>query len=355
MDPQLSPSTTPDPAWEMVRRWPGLRAENKLAWMYLWNRSRGGRLQIDVTGAEIAADQGTSSDAGLSRIKNLKAAGLIVVRRSDRQTGVRTIELPHPFDVSRARKIEWDGQFEFEFMESPSLEEGDSVLERHEPHSRAVETSTACAPARDIDMDVRRFSVAGTEEPPLAPQMLTEEPRSAPEEPRPAPRNRTEEPRLATEEPPEVPRCAPVQDACAPARAFSPSKPSVENSSLPSVPSKLLSKDLRNLWGSAEGGAVADEPTEEPRSQISWSSIDPTLIAHLVTHIRYRVRDDRLRKQPCVTAAKHLLVGNITEAELESVLENTARRHYRCPPSAYFNAAMKKLYIRSGLLSEDLS
>lgn len=66
-----------DQAWELVRRLADLRGECKLAWLYGWRLSRGGREQLVLSPAELAADQGTSSDAGRRYLATLAARGLV--------------------------------------------------------------------------------------------------------------------------------------------------------------------------------------------------------------------------------------------------------------------------------------
>jgi hypothetical protein len=349
---KLSNDSRPDPAWEMVRRWPGMRGEDKLAWMYVWQRSRGGRELIDITPAEIAADQNVSSDAGRQRIKNLTNAGLILIVKSQRSTGVRTLELPHPSDVSRARKIEWDGQFEFAFMdEADSFTDGES-----QATSRATEITAACAPACDADMDVRRFPAMAQEGPLFGNR--TEVPRTAPEEPPSALRIRTEEPLLTPEEPPEVPR---FDHEIAPASRTRvlPSKPSEEGFSKPSNTFETPSTSHSTL-GDARGAEPPDldrgtsggsQPRSRSRAYRSGEREgEQAMVDEVIAAIQRKVRCPNLRLSPCVKAGKALFRGLISRHDLESLLDTTARmkreRSLRSPASAYFVGGMKKIYER---------
>lgn len=114
MDAQRQPHAAAlDKAWEAVRRWPGLRGEDKLAWHFLWRESGQGRQQVDVNATMVAADQGTSTDAGRKRIKNLAAEGLIVV--VDHKAGRWLVEIIEPLGIARARRLDFDGQLTFDF------------------------------------------------------------------------------------------------------------------------------------------------------------------------------------------------------------------------------------------------
>lgn len=345
-------SGQPDPAWEMVRRWPGMRGEDKLAWLYVWRRSRGGLEQIDITPAEIANDQNVSSDAGRQRIKNLDAAGLILIVRSDRSTGVRTIEMPLPSDVSRARKIEWDGQFEFGFMDAGFMDAGaHDASDDGESQATSRAATAACAPACDDDMEVRRLGIADTPvefaEPPF--DNRTEVPRFTPEEAPPAPRSRTEEPPLAPEEPPEVPRFDPENDRASRARV-SPSKPSEEGFSTPSNTFGNTSLSPSTLGGA--GGA--DRRRGRRGTSGGFAPAEDALVEELVARIDRKVRDPKLRMSPKLKVARAVIALRISRADLESLLESVDRgqrhpRTYRCPPSAYAIGGFKKLFERAGL------
>jgi|SRR5581483_6099979 len=87
--------------WELIKRWPGIRAEPKIAWRYLYLASRGGRRQIEIKPAELGADQNTSDDAGRRYLQSLARAGLIEVKHLD--GGRKLVTLHDPRDVSKAR------------------------------------------------------------------------------------------------------------------------------------------------------------------------------------------------------------------------------------------------------------
>lgn len=117
--PRLTPrdSGLAQRPWELVRRWPGLRGEPKLAWLWLWHTSdQGGRL-VSVRPCDLGRDQGTSDDAGARYLDSLAAEGLIVVRDRDARSGVRLVEVLDPERVARARPVEWDGQRLLAFLE----------------------------------------------------------------------------------------------------------------------------------------------------------------------------------------------------------------------------------------------
>lgn len=116
------PALTPDHAWDGVRKWQSngehaLSAADKLAWLFLWQRSRQGRERIAVTPSEVAADQNVTSDAGRQRLKNLRDIGLVHVRKVPDSRGVWIVELPNPERVAGALQVKWDAQRVLEFLE----------------------------------------------------------------------------------------------------------------------------------------------------------------------------------------------------------------------------------------------
>lgn len=141
-------------AWELVRRWPDMRGEDKLAWQFLWARSRSGLQQIVVTPTEVGIDQGTSGDAGRRRLKGLEETGLInVVERL--RNGAWRIDMESPLDVARRFKTEWDPQLCLPFIETLAIAEADAEVPAEVPATAATiaqvpaeaPTTTAQAPA----------------------------------------------------------------------------------------------------------------------------------------------------------------------------------------------------------------
>lgn len=115
--------TRPEPDWQAVKRWPGLRGEAKLAWRFLKDFGGGIGTTVVVTAADVGADQGTSSTAGRRAIESLALEGLLEL--VERAKGRWTVYLPNPLDVARARRSRGcDGQGElFDLDDEPLTEE----------------------------------------------------------------------------------------------------------------------------------------------------------------------------------------------------------------------------------------
>lgn len=95
----------------LVRRWPGLRGEAKLAWEFLWcdlQGSAGG--SVVVASSDVGGDQGTSDRAGRRALVALLSEGLIQV--IDRGANAWTIYMPDPREVQSARRALLDPQRE---------------------------------------------------------------------------------------------------------------------------------------------------------------------------------------------------------------------------------------------------
>ncbi|HEY1599686.1 MAG TPA: hypothetical protein VGG64_08800 [Pirellulales bacterium] len=106
--PERAPSAR-DKTWELLRRWPGLRGEAKIAAKFLWESlAYGQEALLDVVPADVAADQGTSGTSGVRCLRALDKAGLIDVLKCG--VGRWTVRVKDPAVVARACKIEIDGQ-----------------------------------------------------------------------------------------------------------------------------------------------------------------------------------------------------------------------------------------------------
>lgn len=301
-------ATTIDMSWERVRRWPGMRGEDKLAWSYLWGRSRGGLEQVEVSAAEVGADQGVSSDAGLARLKNLATSGLVRVVRSERKTGTYTLELLDPDQVSRVKQIRWDGQRQLPFMD-----ESDELTTSGASEDACVPVSLAFSQEGNFDDQ--------TEEPP-------EEP---PEE--------------APEEAPELPR---FPLTLKPSKPSKPSEKVFRNNTFtfgnlpPSKPSERCAAEDRGSAGLNRGTSGGSSAEDEKVSTDGDGDLQ-----YWINRILRRVGCPNLRAAPCRRAAQAVLDGRLSENALEQLLENveTKRRNKQlnCPPSAYFNGGLNRL------------
>lgn len=97
---QRRPQDAVDPReWAIVRAWPRLSGEAKLAWLCIAELAAGESLVI-VSAAVVGADQGTSDRAGRRSIEALASNGLLFVR--SREAGRYELELRSP---SECRKI----------------------------------------------------------------------------------------------------------------------------------------------------------------------------------------------------------------------------------------------------------
>lgn len=91
--------------WRACRQSAGISAEDKLAWWFLWELTRGCRRQSVTTAEAVGEDQGTKADAGRKRLKNLCKAELIVAEH-DKQRGTWLIQhVADPLEIQREREL----------------------------------------------------------------------------------------------------------------------------------------------------------------------------------------------------------------------------------------------------------
>lgn len=288
-------------ACSFVRRnWPCISAADKLAWFYLYRRSRCGREIIDVKAADLGADQGVTSDAGLSRIKNLTMAGLIKVksRLKNDKSGVYTVTVLDPFDVGRTKAIAWDGQYELPFEGEPTTLQATSV---------SAAAAAVHVPVCRVDTDVGR-----------AQRLVTEDP---PEE--------------APEVPPEVPRSKVLT-----------SKEilnytSTLTSNLHLLPTSNLEGVETNNRGTSDRGSsdTGSAPDLGDVGKYAGSEYD-----RWYRLIKRRVNCRNLFDGRAKQAARAIVGGTIAESAMVELLENldTKRKNgeLNIPPSAYFNGGL---------------
>lgn len=355
--PAVSGPGSEDAAWTAVRRWPGMRGEDKLAWLFLWLRSRGGREQISTTPAEVAADQGVTADAGRSRLKNLAAQGLILVRNRERATGVWLVEVCDPGELEVGRVVKSDGQqLLFDDLDSSGGPDPESLSSMG---GEIDGSATAYVCSLGV---VGGHSVQGrTEEPP-------------------------EDPRCAAEEPPEDPRSAVFEGLLYP-RARS--KSLVFEKSLSSKSSQGVQGDGSGDRGSSGGSSVAgaEEDRDEvsalatliemrrqqvapPRQAEPVRAIGESLSgrshaeqlprfgalhaqsradAHaLAGEIYRRVGDRKLKQSPVLRVAWAVVEGRVPRDRLYRLLgrldELRASGQLTCPASAYFVRAAQGVF-----------
>jgi hypothetical protein len=151
--------------WDVVKRWPELRGEAKLAWLFLWGLANGRPRTIEVHVNSIAADQGSSdSRTGSNHLRRLQERGLVDLPPSKVKvlSGVVSVYLNDPIEIAKKRlgRIEPDPQGVFSFEENPEggvfLHSGAQGL----AHDVASPISPKClnsAPeflVSDIDIDI---------------------------------------------------------------------------------------------------------------------------------------------------------------------------------------------------------
>lgn len=381
--PQGGSSTIAVPAWELVRRWPGLRGEDKLAWLYLWSKSRQGSQQVDTTAAEVAADQGTTADAGRQRIRNLDREGLIRILRHERLTGVFFVECFEPDAVCRAKPVEWDGQRVFGFL-----------MEQWQGSESATGDELLSEAGQSDAIAGRVFGSAHRQE--------------------------------ATEDPPELPRCHRGSSGGSSVRAYLQEPSSAKSISGPSTFGALADVGFKNRRsqelsekcghrGSSGGSSVGpsdnagtpaglrqpfaggDDETaalarliEMRRAEVAPRAVEPTAMGHtlqaravalpqispeshqqsrdtadvLAVEIRERVGDPRLQASWCQKVAWAVVEGGVERSKLYQLLaccdkvRDPARPTWTKPSdaqpqgvplSAYFVLGSKRLCRKRGV------
>lgn len=352
-----------DPAWTAVRRWQGMRGEDKLAWAILWVWSRGGRERISTTPAEVAADQGVTADAGRARLKNLAAEGLIRVCSRERATGVWLLEVCDPAELEGGRVVKSDGQKRlFDEQEASGL--GQETLSSEADAFENVPTAGVWSLGL-----VGGTSVHGsTEEPP-------------------------EVPRRATEDPPEDPRF-PVFEGLPNPRARL--KPSVfgRSSSSESFPQGVQGDETgrRGTSGGSSAGMAVDEETaalvqlvemrrqqvvprqpatERPVVEALRQRVTPEQLPRfgdlhaqqvqdvnrLVGEVSRRVADAKLRQSPVLRVAWAVVEGRLPRERLYRILDRLDKLRQggelTCPASAYFVVGCKGAFRDLGLDWQD--
>lgn len=291
------------PAGLVVRRWrgkPRLSGEDKIAWACLYTLTRGGRERVAITPGQLGDDQGTSSDAGRKRIKNLVAANLLRVVEHDEARGVYIVELLDVPEGDQLIAIEGDQQHSFEFT--------------------TEQPSEIAAPA--IGVLPLRVSSSGREEPPVEPPAL----------------------------PPAEPRRSPLPSE----RGYLTPSPSVT----PSVNLRKVSEGERVQGdrGSAGGSAVAPRPIGTVLDRV----LTPPTPAELherreqyITHWKRRIGDERMRLTPLVKLANAVLDGRLQPGRVEECLadldETDRRGLLRNNRSSFANGFIKRLLREAGV------
>ena len=121
-----------------VRRWRGLKAEPKLAFLYLLEVAGGVGLSCVANPASLGLEMGTSDRAGRRYLETLALAGLISIPDRQRTSGDVIIYLHDPRVVARARLIPGgqSGQGELPFQ--PDAEQdADTELETRDASAAA--------------------------------------------------------------------------------------------------------------------------------------------------------------------------------------------------------------------------
>jgi hypothetical protein len=346
----LLPANAPyDPlrteAGEVVRQRPGLTAEDKLAWAFLWLCSREGRELARVTPGDIGGDQGVSETAARRRKTSLRREGLIQI--VDERAGVWTIRVYDPRDVYGAvRTITGDPQREL-FNNEPT--------DANRPLSESHGDARGDAPCRLAIVDD-----------------------------------------AATDPPAEASADPLAEASCLLSGPLGQSAPSVqekislrnhEPSITPSVPSTGVASAKDQSRGRSVGGTAADNdlpelhrsiaqrraeqrlPSRDPGDRLSARYV-ASLAAAMVNHvpdprveaqtrerwidvIRRRVDDPQLKTIVMVKVATAVAAKQITPDDVEGIfaaLDNARRaKTLRGPPGKYFLCAAREVFRRHGL------
>lgn len=301
--------TRPEPDWQAVKRWPGLRGEAKLAWRFLREFGGGIGSTVVITAADVGADQGTSSTAGRRAIESLALEGLIEL--VERAKGRWTVYLPNPLDVARARRSRgYDGQAEL------------------------------------FDRD----PLEGCDEP------LDEEPKQPPTIRVKAPATES----LATEAS-ALPSPRQTSETSESARFY---KDLDLGDFGNSAPSRAAQRSQRDPRDGSESASVATEATlgasridsvieriagrEPPRPAEQERRVEET-----VQLILARVKDPRLRLTPVVRVATAIHEGSFPDGELRRILAKLddvrASGKLECEPWRYFVGACRRRFGEKGL------
>lgn len=361
-----APDFWDSPQWQVVLRWP-TRAENKLAFAFVWRESRGGREQISVTGAMIGAAQGTSGDAGRTRIKNLRELGLIDVIDSSPLTGRYLIAVNDPFDVARAIRRTGDPQGQFDFLDD--FESGPFSNAGDGPIAGGVTSARLVVPSA-----VPRAS--GSEEPPEVPRRAALPPGGSSDR-----RGGS-----SAEVPPTRASSSSIERLHTNSSSiFASSSQSLAVSAESTPREELRGREGRGSsgpqrgtpGGSSEAEAlerrVADRRAALRIAAPAASAPPPTAaevmaavsrrlpteeererrVDEIAAHIARAVDDVRLRSAPRRHFAWQIVEGRIPRSELDQILatlrEKRAAGLLACPPSAFFIACRNRCYRRHGV------
>jgi hypothetical protein len=331
-----------DPAWSRVRRLPGLSGEDKLAWLGLWDASRGGRDLVSVTAAEVGAYQGVTDKPGRTRLRNLQAIGLVETSGPDR-LGQWACWVLGPDELGQPKRFDGEPQLEFdEFLEQevsePSLlsesravdePRGDVLAMTRPGLPRPAQTA---APPQAEGTEARPYTAVPPERREVLPEVLPEVPSLG-----------REVPPVATHSPLNVQ----IRDL---SRTFKPSKPS-----------RWIQREGCNGAGETGGGtsggsAPAVTPASLGEAVAGLTARLPTVedqqlrVDALVERILRAIADPLMRRAPAAKAAWNVIEGRVPMRELDALLRSleNARRagKLRTNGSTYFNQAIKRLHAR---------
>lgn len=348
----LSQNNHRSDAWEKVVRWPDLSAANKLAWMFLWTKSREGMQQITTTTTEIGEAQGVSGGAVDKRFSTLVDSGLVEVVRKHR--GLYTLQLAHPSEVAIARGlvIPLNGQRVFQFFEA----DDESVQEELQATSRsgATEATAAVQPPADA-LDVRSCA-PGTEA--RRPPPANERPPDPPATLR-LDAYRSEVP---TEEPPEEPPKTMEEPPIS-----KPSKPSERFTSLTfsGTSLNLLPSPSKEGLPLRTTSAPEVPPTSRGTSGGSSEQLPGWMLDDMAKRVRRMVDCPKMYWSTACEVAELVLTYQITAEDFDQSIRNLNKacersRHPGCtrkgvPRSAYFAGCIRKLREKYGIEKDTAS
>jgi hypothetical protein len=355
--------------WQVISQWP-MSGEDKLAWWYLYSLSNGRRELVTVTGAMIGAAQRTSGDAGRTRLKNLRDAGLLGVRDTNRQTGRWLLELYDPMEVARAIRRAGDPQQLFGFLDDlddePQFSSADDGRIAGRVAGEVGVESFGASPAEHGASSGGTSGVPTFEEPP-------EEP---PEEPRRAEGVGG----TSAEEPPRSLSSKPSRPSVSQEEIYPPSifGNTFETSSL--APASRVIQGGGGSSGADRGtsGGTSDTGLARLERIVSMRRVEPErpptaaevmlaakaryvpspadeaqLIAERIARVKREVGCPKLRHATVHVLVVATVAGPVPWSDVLEVFEQLrqvrARGDLRVPASAYFVGARDRLFTRYGI------
>lgn len=358
-----------------------MRAAEKLAWLVLWQASRGGRDRIVMTSATLANEVGqTDAKAAREQLKNLLSRGLIDSSGPDRhgQWEMWVLSLDK---AGMPRRFDGDPQLEIEFEDPSKTPRDDRDDPAAAPHSESP--AADARPSDVLALPPARIATEGarSEPPTAAPsdeddssagggrslvdevaELRAESARGKTARDFAEQRGKTAGHFAAAAKPPAVlPRHVPsvlsepsVPQVLRTLNLRSTAQPQCERSIQGQRSESARGKTAREF---AADSAACDERGKMARDFAALAGRLPTegeqraRVEDLAAKLMAAVRCPRLRQSPCLRAAWAVIEGRVPLADVDAVLRSleAARPRLRAPASAYFVQAIKRLFAKRGI------